>query len=91
MLIEEGADVNAMSITTMYGCALGRDCISFGGYTALMAASEMGYIDIVKLLIKEGADVNVQDDDGITALRRAYKFGHTEIIELLMAAGAEYY
>jgi len=44
-LIESGADVNAQDNE---------------GWTALMWASEAGYIKVAKLLIEEGADVNAK-------------------------------
>ena len=56
-----------------------------------MAASEMGHIDIVNLLIEAGADVNAarEDYEGSTALKYASREGHTEIVNLLREAGAE--
>jgi ankyrin repeat protein len=44
---------------------------------------------IVRLLLKKGADVNAKDKDGWTALKRAQKRGATEIMELLKAHGAK--
>ena len=54
-----------------------------------MAASHEGHIDIVKLLLDKGADVNAKSKDGDTALKAASVKGHTEIVELLKAHGAK--
>ncbi|CAB4135840.1 ANK domain containing protein [uncultured Caudovirales phage] len=43
----------------------------------------------IKKAIKEGADVNIQDDYGWTALMQASKRGYFEIAELLLEAGAD--
>ena len=53
------------------------------GWTALMHASLFGYIEIVKELIKAGANLNIQDVDGETALDRAKEKGFDDIVEFL--------
>jgi len=57
--------------------------------TALITASSAGHMDIVKILIKGGADVNAADKDGITALMEASIMGHEKIVNALIDAGAE--
>lgn len=44
--------------------------------------------DIVRLLIKHGADVNLPDSKGVTPLGNARIQGYTEIEQLLIEAGA---
>jgi ankyrin repeat protein len=46
-------------------------------------------LDVVKLLLKNGADANAKDKDGDTAMKRAQRRGATEIVELLRAHGAK--
>ena len=49
------------------------------GVTALYVAAQNGHIDIAKILIEAGADVNIQDNDGETALSKAPWNGHIDI------------
>ncbi|KAE9385780.1 ankyrin, partial [Gymnopus androsaceus JB14] len=58
-------------------------------YTPLMIAAEIGHLDVVSVLIEEGANVNAQSEDGSTALRQASQEGHLEIVKLLLNHGAE--
>ncbi|OGV97496.1 MAG: hypothetical protein A3I04_02140 [Nitrospinae bacterium RIFCSPLOWO2_02_FULL_39_110] len=52
-------------------------------------ASDEGYLDIVKILLADGADVNKKDNDGSTALIEAVGKGHIDIVKVLLAAGAD--
>uniref|UniRef100_A0A5S6Q9W7 ANK_REP_REGION domain-containing protein n=1 Tax=Trichuris muris TaxID=70415 RepID=A0A5S6Q9W7_TRIMR len=54
------------------------------GQTAIMLAASHGKIDAVTMLIENGADVNMQDEDGSTALMCAAEHGHKEIVRLLL-------
>lgn len=63
---------------------------SFGGQTALMLAAIAGYIDIVKMLIDAGADLNLQNKNGRTALLSAALKGNTNIVRLLIERGARF-
>jgi ankyrin repeat protein len=58
------------------------------GGTALMHAAANGNIDVTKLLVENGADLEAESEDGHTALMYAMEEGHTEIAELLEEAGA---
>ena len=55
---------------------------------ALMVASFEGHLDIVQLLLDNGAKVNDVDSTGMTALMLAAERGHLEIVKLLLSKGA---
>lgn len=74
-ILNEGVDVNAK-----------------GGnrsYTALMLASKYGELEIVKLLLEKGADVNAKDNRGYTALSQASKYGDKQVVDFLKTRGAK--
>jgi ankyrin repeat protein len=48
-----------------------------------------GNIEVAKLLIEHGANVNVRDKNGLTLLLLAWIYNHPEITELLIDNGAE--
>jgi ankyrin repeat protein len=59
------------------------------GYTGLMAASERGRPDIVKLLLDHKADPNVAGRDGGTALMLAAENNQPDIVKQLIDRGAD--
>ena len=57
--------------------------------TAIIIAVESQHIDIVKLLLDHGADLDKQDIDGNTAIMYAIKLFNINMINLLMSSLAE--
>ncbi len=75
--LSKGANVNA-KLTDNYGIEMD---------TPLIIAAENGFIDIVELLINEGAKIRIKRF-GNTALMAAARNGHQNIVDLLLAKGA---
>src|SRR3990170_7268322 len=72
--LDQGADVNAAN---RYRA------------TALLAAADKGHIDVVKLLIERGADLNIQDTFYKSrAIDMAGQNGHTAVVILLLEKGS---
>ena len=72
--------------------AFGTDLNSVGSNrdeTALIIAACQGHVEIVKLLMEEGVDLNIQNNEGVTAQFCAVFFGRTEIVQILSDAGAD--
>ncbi|GAA6235605.1 ankyrin-2-like isoform X1 [Lates japonicus] len=65
--------------------------VSSSNETLLHVAAEHGHLSIIELLIREGARLDSQDNNGHTALHRAARGGHTEIVRALIKAGAPIY
>ena len=57
------------------------------GSTALIWATRCMYIEIVRELIKAGADINIKDEYGKTALDYAKEKGYNDITKLLSKGG----
>ena len=77
--IENGRDINEQD--------------DYQGSTLLMEAVARGKEDVVEFLLDNGADVNIQDHDGVTALGyykdAIYKEGNLEkIVQMLLEVGA---
>jgi len=60
------------------------------GLTALMAASQKGRLEAVKLLLEQKASPDVRDPSGWTALMHAIFSQKTEVAKALLSAGADY-
>lgn len=58
------------------------------GRTALLIASAEGHLEVVRLLIEAGSDLNVTDAEGSTALSLARNYGHLDVAALLEDSGA---
>ena len=56
---------------------------------ALVEAAEAGHHDLVRVLIKAGADVNHRTGSGRSALMRAAMRGHAPCVSALLSAGAD--
>ena len=56
--------------------------------TALMRACQEGHLDIVKLLISHGANVNATNKDQMTSLLLSSQRGHVDIVKILILNGA---
>lgn len=63
----------------------------YKGFTALQAASSVGNIEMVKVLLAHGADVNAPSGhfQGNTALAAAVEKGHEEVVQALLDAGSD--
>jgi ankyrin repeat protein len=59
-----------------------------GGFTALMNTCFSGSLDIARVLIDAGADVNLKSTDGYTPLFLAVQEKHKPVIEYLLSKGA---
>ncbi len=57
--------------------------------TALAGASRHGHLQVIKILLAKGADVNAKGEYERTALSEASGSGHLEIVKLLLAKGAD--
>ena len=60
-----------------------------GGITLLIIASGLGHVEVVKLLLENGADVNTNNDIGISALMAASSKGFVKVVKLLLEKGAD--
>ncbi|KAK3223597.1 hypothetical protein Dsin_010622 [Dipteronia sinensis] len=69
-----------------YALEEGRN--SSTGIYALHRAAIRGDLDLVRMLISRGYDVNAADSDGYTSLMLAAKGGHGQLCELLILSGA---
>ena len=56
--------------------------------TALILASKFGYIEVVKILIENGANINAKNNDNSTALIEASSF-YYETVKILIENGAD--
>ncbi|XP_068584077.1 protein phosphatase 1 regulatory subunit 27 [Cebidichthys violaceus] len=64
------------------------DTVFHSGMAALHEAVLTGNIEVVKLLVKYGADVHQRDEDGWTPLHMACSDGYPEIASYLLLMGA---
>jgi ankyrin repeat protein len=72
-LLEAGADVNS----------------SEGGVSPLFLAATEGCLEVVQILIRSGADVNIKNStEGLTALQAAAHNGHLEVVKYLASKNA---
>jgi serine/threonine-protein phosphatase 6 regulatory ankyrin repeat subunit B len=60
------------------------------GETALAWASHRGDVDMVRLLLDYGADVNIAPKSGWTALMAASERGHVAVVKMLLRNGVFY-
>uniref|UniRef100_A0A8B9TBD0 K Homology domain-containing protein n=1 Tax=Anas platyrhynchos TaxID=8839 RepID=A0A8B9TBD0_ANAPL len=59
------------------------------GNTALTYACAGGFVDIVKVLLKAGANIEDHNENGHTPLMEAASDGHVEVARLLLDSGAQ--
>ncbi|KAJ7059432.1 hypothetical protein C8F01DRAFT_1370371 [Mycena amicta] len=102
MLLKYGADVIVNKQVVPYRMSYSRNSnallwprgkhfrINIGDYgNALQAASDGGHLDVVRLLLEHGADVNMQGGHYGNALQAASHSGHLDVVRLLLEHGAD--
>ncbi len=77
-LLDRGCNVNGVDVN-----------VDSDGRTPLMWACLYGWMIIVIMLFSRGADVNMQDNQGVSALVLASQNGHSDVVKVLIEKGAE--
>lgn len=61
----------------------------FAGHTALQAASQNGHMEIIKILLRTKAEVEIEDKDGDRAVHHAAFGDEPAVMEAIARAGAD--
>lgn len=75
-------------LCNIYGNNIIETCAQ-GGSTALHWGAFNGDLEMVKLLVQKGADINHKTDQGISTLSISVQQGHLEVIRYLIEQGAD--
>jgi len=72
-------------------CRISRCCwhADAAGYRGRYPVHEASRVPMLELLMRHGAELNVQDVDGQTPLHVASRFSHIHVVHLLVAGGAD--
>ncbi len=93
LLISKGADVNARSIDRDYQrhvTAEGRPkSLDSGGFTPLLYAARENCTACVDVLVKNKADIDLPDPDGVSPLLLAIMNANWDLAKQLILAGAD--
>ncbi|KAJ8956111.1 hypothetical protein NQ318_016565 [Aromia moschata] len=94
VLLEAGANADQADVdgwTPLRAAAWGghTECFKITCGGAAGAAAWSGHEEIVRILLQNGANVNLTDHEGRTALIAAAYMGHSEIVEHLLNFGAD--
>ncbi len=82
-------DAHAVVAWLDEGGGVDARCAERYGMTLLMAATNGGQEAMVRMLLRRGASVNLQESLGFTALMGAAFDGHTTIVQALLDAKAD--
>ena len=74
LIVERSQDVNARGYRS-------RE-------TPLLVASREGFVELARILLKHGADIETRDDSDWSPLERATTEGHAELTQVLLEHGA---
>ena len=81
-------DVDAVKSSIAKGVDL-TATIDTRGFTPLHLAVEAGHMDIIRLLLESGVEVNIKSTYGWTPLKIAAREGHLEIADYLISKGGK--
>ncbi|MBS0535663.1 MAG: ankyrin repeat domain-containing protein [Proteobacteria bacterium] len=81
------------TVRILLGTRIDKDHVNKLGWTALLEAIVLGdggpvHTEIVRELVRAGADVTIADRDGVSPLAHARRRGYAAIAAILEAAGA---
>ena len=85
LLLKHGADQNRALIEKKVDRFITRIHKKEKRPSLLIEAARGGHIEVIKVLLAAGADVDIQNGDGVTALFKAAEQGHADAVELLLA------
>jgi ankyrin repeat protein len=82
------------AVKVLLATAIDKDHVNRLGWTALLEAVILGdggrvYVEIVRLLVDAGANVNIADREKVTPLQHAKRRGFGEMVRILEAKGAK--
>jgi len=91
LLLERGATINLADDESyvLVGGSFGTAKAPLGRRTALQYASEFGNVQIMRMLLKQGADTNVRNGYGQSLVMEAVASGTTTQLRLLLTSGAD--
>jgi len=92
-LVAHKADLNARSNVNQWDRDVTaeprRKYMPLGGWTPLLFAAREGCLECARILVKAGADLNIQDPDGVSPIVTATVNGHYDIAAYLVEKGAD--
>jgi ankyrin repeat protein len=77
-------DVEAKLLLTAYEAASTQEIKHLIADTILFQAAKQGNINLLKIALEKGANINAQDSSSETALHKASYYGHAELVSYLL-------
>ncbi|UII80237.1 ankyrin repeat domain-containing protein [Flagellimonas sp. CMM7] len=68
---------------------INANTLDASGTPLLVIAAETGNLDVVKVLLEKGADIDIMNPTGHTALNRSIYFEQQEVVDFLLDQGAD--